>query len=855
MTRKHNTLSHHVLSLEQLYKKCDLKNLNFNTTEEFPELEEIIGQKRALAAIDFGMGMNHKGYNLFILGSDGIGKTALIKKLLKKHYVNRKKPFDWCYVNNFEYPQHPRFLRLPAGTAKPLSETMEKLVKLISSLITAAFQSDEYTAQIQAIESEINARGDKALNDLIDEAKENRVAVIRTPSGYTLSAIVDGEISNLDSFKKLPEDVQKDYNERIDKYQELLQETLGKVPVWEQEGREQLDSLDKDIVTQLVDSAMEELFTEYDSFEQVKNYLGEVKEDIINHLDEFYEEDIHSSDNGEKRKHISKTASFHRYLVNVLVDNSESDDMPIIFEDNPTYSNLIGRIEHLAYYNPREGEHNKTDNALGLGNLLTAFTLIKPGSLHKANDGFLLLDADKILVNPYAWDGLKRAIKSSSICIEPLDELHSFSRNLTLEPDPVPLKIKIVLIGDRHIYHLLKENDPEFNKLFKVNVDFSEEMDRSEEMTYKYARLIANLQRQEKVPPIERAAVERIIEHSSRLVAHSEKISLHMGDLRDLVLESEYYNHQRRAKQIQDANAQDSGFQSSGFQEHDVQEQAINYNDVNSAIAARIYRMDQYRDNLYEEIIKGTVLIDTDNEKIGQVNALSVLQIGEFAFGQPSRITATVRVGDGHIVDIEREVDLGGDIHSKGVMILSSYLGHHYAKARMLSLDANLTFEQSYGQVDGDSASVAELCALLSAVSEIPVKQCMALTGSVNQLGEVQAIGGVNEKIEGFFDICKLRGLSGKQGVIIPTSNVVNLMLKEEVINAVENKLFTIYSVEHVDDALSLLMGMNAGKLDKKGQYPKNSINDKIQLNLEKYSSVKYLEQHKHDKEAEDVDE
>lgn len=835
MSSINNTPSHHVLSVQELCKKCDLSDLNFSTTEELPELEEIIGQKRALTAIDFGIGMNHKGYNLFVLGSEGIGKTALIKKLLNKHYVNRKNTFDWCYVNNFEYPQHPRFLRLPAGTAKPLSETMEKLVKLISTLITAAFQSDEYTGQIQEIEAEINDRGDKALNELIDSGKEEGVAVIRTPSGYTLSAIIDGEISNLDGFKKLPEDVQKDYNQRIDKYQELLQETLAKVPVWEQEGKDALDKLDKDIVTQLVDSAMEQLFKDYNGFEPVINYLSDVKEDIINHLDEFYEEDIHSKETGQKRKHISKTASFHRYLVNVLVDNSESNDMPIIFEDNPTYSNLIGRIEHLAYYNPREGEQNKADNAIGLGNLLTAFTLIKPGSLHRANDGYLLLDAEKILVNPYAWEGLKRALKSSTITIEPLDELHSFSRNLTLEPDPIPLKIKIVLIGDRHIYHLLKENDAEFNKLFKVKIDFSEEMPRSEKMTHKYARLIANLQRQEKVSPIECLAVERIIEQSSRLVDHGEKISLHMGDLRDLILEAEFYYRQRLKVEQEDSNSGNG---------------TINLDDVNAAIAARIYRMDQYRDSLYEEIINGTVLIDTDNEKIGQVNALSVLQIGEFAFGQPSRITATVRVGDGHIVDIEREVDLGGDIHSKGVMILSSYLGHHYAKTRILSLDANLTFEQSYGQVDGDSASVAELCALLSAASEIPVKQCMALTGSVNQLGEVQAIGGVNEKIEGFFDICNLRGLTGRQGVIIPRSNVVNLMLKEEVLQAVEDNQFTIYSIEHVDDALSLLMGMEAGSPDEQGQYPEGTINYKIQLNLEKYSTLKHTEQHKHDKDS-----
>ncbi len=829
MTHTHNTSSCHVLSLEQLYKKCDLSDLNFNTTDELAALDEIIGQNRALDAIDFGMGIDHKGYNLFILGSEGIGKTALIKKLLKKNYVNRKKPFDWCYVNNFEYPQHPRFLRLPVGMAKPLADAMEKLVKVISSLITAAFQSDEYAAQVQAIENEINERSDKLLNELVDEARENQVAVIRTPSGYTLSAIVEGEISNLDSFKKLPEEIQKEFNTKIDSYQEKLQETLAKFPQWEQEGKEQLDQLDKDIVTQLVDSSMENLFNEYENYEQVKNYLNEVKEDIINHLDEFYEEEIHAKEGMQKRKHISKTANFHRYLVNVLVDNSAVENMPVIFEDNPTYSNLIGRIEHLAYYNPREGEQN-TDNTLGLGNLLTAFTLIKPGSLHRANDGYLLLDAEKILVNPYAWDGLKRALKSTLITIEPLDELHSFSRNLTLEPDPVPLKVKIVLIGDRHIYHLLRQNDSEFNKLFKVHVDFSEEMQRNAEITHKYARLIADIQKQERVSPIERPAVERMIEHSSRLVDNSDKVSLHMGELRDLILESEYFNLQYHSNT--DENAL----------------HAISLEDVNAAIYARIYRMDQYREALYEEILKGTILIDTDNQMTGQVNALSVLQVGEFSFGQPSRITATVRVGDGHIVDIEREVDLGGDIHSKGVMILSSYLGHHYAKTRMLSIDANLTFEQSYGEVDGDSASVAELCALLSAVSEIPVKQSLALTGSVNQLGEVQAIGGVNEKIEGFFDVCKQRGLTGKQGVIIPASNIVNLMLKEEVVSAVEQGQFVIYGIEHVDDALCLLMGMDAGKLDKNGYYPEGSINQKIQQNMELYSNVKHKEQHKYDK-------
>lgn len=829
MSSRHNTLS-----ATQLYKKCDLSYLNFTSTDDLPVLDEILGQQRAVTAIEFGVGIDHKGYNLFVLGSEGIGKTALIKKLLKKHYVRQKKPFDWCYVNNFEYPQHPRFLRLPAGTAKPLSESMEKLIKSISSLISSTFQSDEYTAQVQAIENAINQQGDTLMNDLIDQAIKDEVAIIRTPSGYTMSALIDGHVANLESFKQLPEEEQDERNKHIDAYQDKLQESLALVPVWEQKGKQQMDELDKEIVTKLVDSAMLQLFEKYEQLEPVKNYLHEVKDDIINHLEEFYEEELQAREKGNTmRKHISKTASFHRYLVNVLVDNSESDDMPIVFEDNPTYSNLIGRIEHLAYYNPKETEQQKSENAFGLGNLLTAFTLIKPGSLHKANDGYLLLDAEKILLNPYAWEGLKRALKSGYINIEPLDELHSFSSTVSLEPEPVPLKSKIVLIGERHIYHLLKENDPEFNKLFKVNVDFSEELELTPEHTQKFARLIADLQRQENVVPIDRRAIERIIEHSSRRVNDGEKLSLHIGDLRDLILESEFY-FKHRMQTADEACLE--------------QQSTLNLDDVNSAIRTRIYRANQYQQSLYEDILRGSILIDTENHKVGQVNALSIVQVGEYCFGQPSRITATVRIGEGNIVDIEREVELGGEIHSKGVMILSSYLGYHYAKTRLMSLDANLTFEQSYGQVDGDSASVAELCALLSAVSEIPVNQSFALTGSVNQLGEVQAIGGVNEKIEGFFEICNLRGLTGGQAVIIPQSNVVNLMLKDEVIKAVENNLFAVYSIDHVDEALELLMGMDAGCLNEKGEYPSGSINELIQKNLEYFTAVKHAEQHKHDK-------
>jgi len=833
-----NNKNKYRLSTDQLYKKCDLSKLNFTSSDELENLEEIIGQARALDALEFGLSMAHKGYNLFVMGSEGIGKTALIKKLLNKHYIDDKTSYDWCYLHNFEYPQHPRFIKMPAGTARQLSESMEKLVKKLSELISITFQSDEYSAKVAEIEKLINDESDNALNDLIDDAKKDEVAVVRTPSGYTLSALIDDKIVDLENFKKLEDDEQKKRNEVIEEYQDRLRETLEQVPVLEQRGREELDKLDKSIATQLVEQSMADLYQTYGEMKDVIHFLDEVKEDMINHLDEFYEEELSSSDSSKaKRKHISKTASFHRYLVNVLVDNSGVKGVPIIFEDNPTYSNLLGRIEYLSNYNAKEGEHQSGDNSLGLGNLLTAFTLIKPGSLHRANNGYLLLDAEKILLNPYAWEGLKRALKSSRLNIEPLDELQGFSRNLTLEPKPIPLKIKVLLIGDHFTYHLLKQNDSEFNKLFKVNVDFAEEFDRVENNTLRYARLIADIQRQEQAKPISSDAIARIIEHGSRAVGDNQKISLHIGDLRDLILESEFYYCKRIKKQL-----------------HDDKRDMIISADVQEALDARIYRDDQIRESLYEEILQDIILIDTEGVQVGQVNALSVLQIGEFAFGQPSRITATVRLGDGGIVDIEREVALGGELHSKGVMILSAYLGHHYAQQRILSLDATLTFEQNYGIVEGDSASIAELSALISAISEVPIKQCLAVTGSVNQLGEVQAIGGVNEKIEGFFDICRARGLNGKQGVVIPTSNLKSLMLREDVVKACENGKFSVYAVSHIDEAMSLLMDMDAGKKDSEGNYPENTINALVTRSMEKYSEVKHYEMHKFDEKHEDGD-
>nr|HID14986.1 ATP-binding protein [Anaerolineae bacterium] len=780
------------LKAEQLRQICDPSQFDFETTAELEDLNEIVGQERAVEAIQFGIGIQREGYNLFALGPSGTGKRTTTRQFLDQRAAAEPTPSDWCYVNNFEQPHKPRALRLPPGQGVVLRKDMEQLVEELRSAIPAAFESEDYRTRKQEVEEEFKERQEKVFGEIQKQAQERGIALIRTPVGLAFAPLREGEVISPDEFQKLPEEERKRVEADISKLQEQLQTTIYQVRQWEREAREKVRELDRQVAMFAVGHLIDELREKYAELPDVVDYLNAVQQDVIENVDEFRKPEEAPQVMGiPLPRSLIGPPLFRRYQVNVLVDHSESKGAPVIYEDHPTYNNLIGRIEHIAQ----------------MGALVTDFNLIKPGALHRANSGYLILDARQLLLQPYAWDGLKRALRSREVRIEPLGQALSLVSTVSLEPQPIPLDVKVVLIGERLLYYLLYQLDPDFGELFKVEADFNEEMARTPENNLLYARLIGTMARREGLLPFDRGAVARVIEHSARMAGDAEKLSVHLLSIADLLREADHW-----------ASVAGNG--------------VVTADDVQRAIDAQIRRADRLRERVQEEIRRGTILIDTTGERVGQVNGISVVALGNFAFGRPNRITARVRLGRGKVVDIEREVELGGPIHSKGVLILSGFLGARYAAERPLSLSASLVFEQSYGGGEGDSASLAELCALLSALAEVPIKQSLAVTGSVNQHGEVQAIGGVNEKIEGFFDVCKARGLTGEQGVIIPAANVQHLMLRQDVVEAVEARQFHIYPVQTVDQGIELLTGIRAGEQDEEGNFPEGSINQLVEARL-----------------------
>lgn len=782
------------LDAQALYQRCDPHQFTFETTDELEDLKEIIGQKRAVEAIRFGTGIQRKGYNLFALGTPGTGRHSVVRQFLEQKAATEPTPSDWCYVNNFEQPHKPRALQLPPGQGLKFQHDVSQLIEELRVAIPAVFESEEYRTRKQVIEEEFKERQDKAFEELQQRAREKNIALLRTPMGLAFAPLRENRVLSPEEFQKLPEPERKQVEAEVERLQEQLGAIIRQIPQWEREGREKLKELNRQVAIYAVGHLIETLIQHYQTFPAVVDYLNAMQKDIIENFQEFLQPSGAASATragAAPPETPSASPSFRRYQVNVIVDHSNTQGAPVVYEDHPSYQNLLGRIEHIAQ----------------MGALVTDFTLIKGGALHWANGGYLMLDAQKVLLQFYAWEGLKRALTAKEIRIESLGQVFSFVSTISLEPEPIPLQVKVVLFGDRLLYYLLAYFDPEFNELFKVAVDFSDRMDRSPENNMLYARLIGTLIRKEGLSPFDRMAVARVIEHSARLVSDAEKLSTHMQSITDLLREADYW-------------AREAGHHT------------VSAADVQRAIDAQIYRVDQLRERVQEEIQRGTILIDTQGEKIGQVNGLSVLMLGNFAFGRPSRITARVRMGKGEVVDIEREVALGGPIHSKGVLILSGFLGARYAADRPLSLSASLVFEQSYSGVEGDSASSAELYALLSALAEVPIKQSFAVTGSVNQHGQVQAIGGVNEKIEGFFDVCKARGLTGEQGVLIPASNVKHLMLRQDVVDAVAAGQFHIYPVETIDQGIEILTGMPAGERDARGAFPPGSLNQRVEERL-----------------------
>ncbi len=784
------------LETSELRWSCGESLIGGQSSDDLEDLHEILGQRRALDAVQFGIGIRSDGYNMFVLGPPGLGKRSTLQRFLGEKSATQDRPDDWCYLHNFESPHKPVALRLPAGRGLHLKRSMAALVEELRTAIPAALKIEEHNTRIQEVERAAKERHESAFRELSDRAVARGLQLVQTPQGYAMAPMRDGEAIGSQEFEKL-DPAERDKIERaVAEFQEELKALVEQVPERRKEMRQKIDEINRQATRAATCAPFRELRSEYHEMSAVCDYLTAVEQDVIESADEFLPHDERSE--AMSTMGLPQQSGLTRYEVNLLVDNSTTDGGPVVFENHPSYQNLLGRVEHESR----------------MGTLVTQFNLIKPGALHRANGGYLVIDALKLLQQPFAWEGVKRALNTKQMSIESLGEATGTISTVTLEPEPIPLDVKVILVGDRMLYYTLYQQDRDVAELFKVAADFDEQMERTDESCRLYARYLATMVRQEGLRPFETPALANVIEHSVRLAGDAEKLSTSMQTIVSLLREADYWASNDEAT-------------------------TVTARHVTLAIEKQVYRSNRVQMQVYERIRRGTVLIDTSGRQVGQVNGLSVIDMGNYAFGQPSRITATTRIGKGDVIDIEREVELGGALHSKGVLILSSFLATRFAKSKPLALAASLVFEQSYGLVDGDSASAAELCALMSSLADVPIDQGLAITGSVNQRGCVQAIGGVNEKIEGFFDVCSSLGLNGRQGVLIPSANVKHLMLRDDVVAAVASNQFRVCAVESIDQALQLLTGLEAGAPDENGQYPDDSVNGRVARRLDELFALR----------------
>ena len=781
-----------------LYRPCDPAELPFDQVSEIEDLTDPIGQDRAVEAVQFAVAMRRKGYNVYALGASGTGKHTVIRDLLGRRAENTPTPPDWCYVNNFADPQKPRRLQLPPGRGNGLREAMKRLVEELRAALPAAFERDDYRARRDVIDQQFKQRNEEAFGELQRRAEPKGITMLRTPMGLALAPRRDGKVLTPEMFEALPEAERERIQHDLEEVQGELEAVMQKVPQWERERREAVRELNRNTTGAAIALMMDELRAGYRDLPEIVQHLDAVEHDIKENADDFLTpaQPPQGMPTPAPVEEAMSEARFRRYQVNVIVDNGGQRGAPVIYEDNPTHQTLVGRVEYMARF----------------GTLVTDFNLLTPGALHRANGGYLMLDAQRLLAGNFGWASLKRALNAGEIRIETLEQLLTMASTVSLQPDPIPLDLKIVLLGPPSLYYLLSSLDDDFKELFKIAADFDDRVERTPETTLLYARFIAGVVRREKLLPFDRSAVARVVERAARLVGDADRLSAGLREIVDLLQEA-------------DQLAADAG------------KAIVTAAEVQRAIDGQFRRGDRVYRRMQEEIGRKTIRIETDGEQVGQLNGLSVITLGGLSFGNPSRITARIRFGRGEVVDIEREVALGGALHSKGVLILSGFLGGRFGNTRPLSLNASLVFEQSYGGVDGDSASAAELFALLSALADAPIKQSLAVTGSVDQLGRIQAIGGVNEKIEGFFDACRVAGFTGRQGVIIPASNVKHLMLRRDIVAAAEEGRFVIVPMDTVDQGLELLTGIPAGQPDADGDYPPGTLNQRIAARLDAFAA------------------
>ncbi len=761
----------------------------------------ILGQDRAKSALVFGVAMQTPGYNIYVMGEPGTGRLSMITDHLSQHAHQQEAPAAYAYVDNFENPREPIAIRLASGQGNTFNKDIEKFIDNLLATFPAAFESPTYQQKKTAIERSFNQRYNKAIELVDKKARGMNIALFRDNEAITFLPIRDNKALDEDEFMLLSEDERETFVKHVEELEEYLSEVLLELPQWRRNLVDELRQLDSQTIEQAIAPLFDELNKKYQDTEDVIVYLAELKKNLTSSISDFLMPGRTQDALELKTKRALLTEQF---LPNILVDHKADAGAPIIYESHPTYSNLFGRIEYIS----------------DQGTLVTNYRRICAGSLHRANGGYLILDAEKILTYPFVWEGLKRALKAGRIEIEsPFTEIGV--NTITLKPEVIPLDVKVILVGPRDIYYLLEEMDSEFNEMFRILSDFDDHIERNDNNIHQFAQLMMQQAKDIGAKPLTRDAILRLIQHSCRLAENQNYLSARINDSLEIISEADFISRQQQTRQISQA-------------------------EIDAALKGRDVRNGRISEEILNEILDGTILIDSEGEKIGKINGLTVLEIGGSRFGAPARITATVYPGSRGIVDIEREAELGQSIHTKGVMILTGYLGNSYAQLFPLAISASIAIEQSYGHIDGDSASLAELCCLISALTRTPIKQSFAVTGSINQYGEVQAVGGVNEKIEGFFNLCQARGLTGEQAVIIPASNKRNLMLKQAVIDAVTEKRFAIYTVETVNQALELLTGMEAGELDDNGEYPDHSINQKAVQRLKEISEMAEKE-HSHE--------
>jgi len=779
------------LQPEELRRTCDPSQFSFRSTAELTELSEIIGQERATRAIDFGIEMPCQGYNIYALGPAGSGRATVIKEFLQRKAASGTPPDSWAYVNNFDDQYQPLAMRLPADQGCAIRDEVDALLEDLGEELPRAFEGEQYQEHYNAIGRDLDEARTAKFKSLEARMIERGFALLRTPMGLVIAPVLDGEVLSREQYDQLPPEAKSELEKHRPQLQGELEKTLREVRLLEREAKNRLRKVDQETAAFTIGHHFESLRTKYADVEGLIQFLDTVQKDILAKVEQF-KSGSPSSEAGASAMEEGpfafmsrfRRSPFERYKINLVVDNSGVTGAPVVQEANPTYHNLIGRIEHRAEF----------------GALVTDYSAIKAGALHWANGGYLIVDALDLLRNPLAWEGLKRALRNREIKIEELAQQLGIVATATLAPEPIPLDVKVVLIGDPNTYYMLYALDEDFQELFKVKADFAADMDWSSENIEKVALFVHDRCQEGELRHLELTAVAKVVEHASRMVEDQEKLSTRFGLIQDIIHEASYW---------------------AGRNGHEL----VTSEDVQQAVNEKVYRANRIEERIRDQIDKGLIMVDTEGEVLGQVNGLSILNLGDYYFGRPSRITAQTFMGRAGVINIEREAKMSGNIHDKGVMILSGYLGGKYAQDKPLNLSASICFEQSYGAVDGDSASSTELYAMLSRLSGSPIKQGIAVTGSVNQRGEVQAVGGVTKKIEGFYDVCRIKGLTGEQGVIIPEQNVKNLMLREDVVEAVREGKFHVYPVNTIDEGISILTGRDAGERQEDGAYPEGTVN------------------------------